>query len=182
LFERNRGSPAKVFRKPFLTLQRSLDLFTQYPAVASSVRRLHFDGLYVYETDAQILETATSCVNLTSLSIPWTVLRNGSASEWADLLGMRRALPLRSLELLAINLSNSQLALAGEPSDDSPLDSRMVNFSQLRRLKLFGDTNFNPISDDDLKAIARTATNLEEFQITCMSTVTIEGMPHFLIC
>jgi hypothetical protein len=158
-----------------------MDLFAQYPAVASSVRRLHFDGLYVYETDSQILETAISCPNLTSLSIPWTVLRNGSATQWAELLGVRRALPLRSLELLAVNLSNSQLAMAGEPGDESPLDSRMVNFSQLKRLKLFGDTNYNPICDVDLKAIARTATHLEEFQITCMSTVTIEGKPHFLV-
>jgi hypothetical protein len=165
-----------AYRDPFMSLSSTCHLFNDYPDVASNVRRLWFDGLYVPETDAKILTAVNSCTNLTSLSIPWTVLRHGSAHQWAELLGVHRNLPLRSLELLAVNLSKNQLALAEEAKDESPLDSRIVNFSQLKRLKLFGDTNFSPVNDDDLVAIARTATNLEEFQITCMSTVTIEGV------
>ncbi|KAF2435672.1 hypothetical protein EJ08DRAFT_685178 [Tothia fuscella] len=165
-----------VYRDPFMSLRSTCKLFTKYPDVATNVRRLWFDGLYVPETDAQILTAVSSCINLTSLSIPWTVLRHGSAEQWADLLGIRRDLPLRSLELLAVNLSSNQLALAEADEDLSPLDSRMVNFSQLKRLKLFGDTNYSLVNDDDLIAISRTATNLEEFQVTCMSTVTIEGV------
>jgi hypothetical protein len=129
----------------------------------------------VPETDAHILATVNSCANLTSLSIPWTILRHGSAKQWSELLGRHRGLSLRSLELLAVNLSEVQMKLAVKATMENPLESARVNFSQLKRLKLFGDSNFSPINDDDLKAIARTATHLEEFQITCMSTVTIEG-------
>lgn len=166
----------KVYRDPFLILKKSQDLFVRFPEVSSNVRRLWFEGLYVPETDIRVMATANSCVNLTSLTIPWTLLRHGSAKQWADLLGNRRELPLRSLELLAVNLTANQLALAQEAEDKHPLDTAMVNFSQLKRLKLFGDTNFSPITDSDLQAIARTATHLEDFQITCMSTVSIEGV------
>jgi hypothetical protein len=166
----------RVYRDAHLTLRKTRNLFTSTPSVASCVRRLNFDGLYVPETDMQIIEIANSCSNLTSISLPWTVLRHGTAADWAQLLGMRREFPLRTLELLSVKLSVRQAEGAEMAVDQCPLDSRMVNFSQLKRLKLFGDTTFQPISDDDLKAIARTATNLEEFQITNMSTVTMEGV------
>lgn len=166
----------KVYRDAHLTLTKTRDLFTSTPSVAFHVRRLTFDGLYVPEADAKIIEIASSCSNLTSISIPWTVLRHGTASDWAQLLGMRRELPLRSLELLSLKLGIRQAEAVEAVDDKRPLDSRMVNFSQLKRLKLFGDATFQPIEDDDLKAIARTATNLEEFQITNMSTVTMEGV------
>lgn len=166
----------KVYRDAHLTLTKTRNLFTTTPSVASCVQRLNFDGLYVPETDAKIIEIASSCSQLTSLSIPWTVLRHGTASDWTQLLGMRRQYPLRSLELLSVKLAVRQAEAAEVAMDQCPLDSRMVNFSQLKRLKLFGDAEFQPIGDDDLKAIARTATNLEEFQITNMSTVTMEGV------
>lgn len=91
-------------------------------------------------------------------------------------IGNRRAKPLQSLEFLSTNLTEKQLQEARKVKDQSPLRSGRVNFCNLKRLKLFGDTTFLPINDDDLKSIARTATSLEEFQITCMSTVTIEGV------
>lgn len=166
----------KVYRDAHLTLTKTRNLFTTTPNVASYVRRLNFDGLYVPETDAKIIEIASSCANLTSISIPWTVLRHGTASDWAHLLGIRRESPLRSLELLSVKLGVRQAEAAEAVVDERPLDSRMVKFSQLKRLKLFGDATFLPVGDIDLKAIARTATNLEEFQITNMSTVTMEGV------
>ncbi|KAF2400389.1 hypothetical protein EJ06DRAFT_530371 [Trichodelitschia bisporula] len=174
LIEKPRGE--RVYRDPWLTLRRTKNLFTKWPLVAQQVRRLWFDGLYNPETDTQIIETIKSCTNLTSVSLPWTVLRHGSAQDWAGILGTRREFPLRSLELLAVNLSDKQMEAAQSVEDQHPLDSAVVNFSQLRRLKLFGDTAYSAINDDDLKAIARTATNLQEFHITCMSTVSIEGV------
>ncbi|TID17154.1 D-lactate dehydrogenase [Venturia nashicola] len=166
----------KVYRDAHLTLTKTRNLFTTTPSVASHVRRLNFDGLYVPETDAKIIEIASSCSNLTSISIPWTVLRHGTASDWAQLLGTCRKFPLRSLELLCLKLGARQAEAAEAVDDERPLDSRMVNFSQLKRLKLFGDATFQAIGDEDLQAIARTATSLEEFQITNMSTVTMEGV------
>jgi hypothetical protein len=165
-----------VYRSPYQTLTRTCNIFTQLPELAACTRRFWFDGLYVPETDAQIIQTVKCCINLTSLSLPWTVLRHGSAADWAQLLGVRREVPLRSLELLAVNLSKKQVEEAEKAKVQRPLDSRKVDFSKLRRLKLYGDTEYNPVSDEDLVAIARTATQLEEFQVTCMSTVTIEGV------
>jgi len=83
---------------------------------------------------------------------------------------------LQSLELLAVDLP---AALAKDPEnqlDIHPLDSSLVDFSQLRRLKVFGDSTFMPINDRDLQAIARTATRLEEFHLTCLSTISIDGV------
>lgn len=108
--------------------------------------------------------------------MPWTTLRHGSARDWDEILGNRREKPLQSLEFLSTNLSEKQLEAAIKAKVQSPLRSGRVNFCNLKRLKLFGDTTFMPINDDDLKSISRTATGLEEFQITCLSTVTIEGV------
>ncbi|KAK3059826.1 hypothetical protein LTS18_009968, partial [Coniosporium uncinatum] len=51
-----------------------------------------------------------------------------------------------------------------------------VDFSTLRRLKFMGDTRFLPVTDRDLLAISRTATRLEEFHITALSSITINGV------
>jgi hypothetical protein len=166
----------RVYRNPYQTLTRTRDFFAKLPQFAANVRRLWFDGLYVPETDAQIIEILHSCNNLTTVTLPWTILRNASAQDWARLLGVRREVPLHTLELHAIDLPEKQAKEVGNAVDCQPLDSRMVDFSKLKRLKLFGDTKTRPIDDDDLKAIARTATGLEDFQITCMSTVTLDGV------
>ncbi|KIW07950.1 hypothetical protein, variant [Verruconis gallopava] len=166
----------RVYRNPYQTLTRTRDFFAELPQFAVNVRRLWFDGLYVPETDAQIIEILHSCRNLTTVTLPWTLLRNASPRDWAELLGVRQAAPLHTLELHAIDLPEKQAQEVLSVTDQRPLDSRMVDFSQLRRLKLFGDTKTRPINDDDLKAIARTATSLEDFQITCMSTVTLDGV------
>jgi hypothetical protein len=166
----------RVYRDPYATLNRTLRLLEDLPGVASNIRRIWFDGLYVPETDASILATVKSCNNLTFASLPWTTLRHGTASEWAAVLGNSRSQPLRSLEFLSINLSQKQHEAACKVPEQRPLDYGIVNFQNLRRLKFFGDTTFLAINDADLKAIARTATSLEELQVTCISTVTIEGV------
>lgn len=174
MIEHPRGE--KVYRNPYSTLTNTHKFFAEFPQFATPVRRLWFDGLYVPETDAQIIQLLYICNNVTSLTLPWTILRNGSARDWARLLGVRRERPLRSLELLAIDLPAKQAHEVEAKEDLHPLDSVKVDFSQLKRLKLFGDTKTKPVNDDDLKAIARSATGLEEFQVTCMSTVTLNGV------
>tara|TARA_R110002003_G_scaffold589_2_gene20561 strand:+ start:24855 stop:25748 length:894 start_codon:yes stop_codon:yes gene_type:complete len=82
--------------------------------------------------------------------------------------------PLQSLELQCVDPTSQQAADKDNQVDLEPLQS--VNFSQLRRLKIFGDTTFMPITDSDLYAIARTATQLEEFHLTCNSSITIDGV------
>ena len=166
----------RVYRNPYQTLTRTRDFFTELPQFAVNVRRLWFDGLYVPETDRQIIDILHTCNHLTTVTLPWTLLRHASPKDWAHLLGARREIPLHTLELHAIELPEKQAKEVENAIDLQPLDSRMVDFSQLKRLKLFGDTKTYPLCDDDLKAIARTATSLEEFQITCMSTVTLNGV------
>lgn len=139
------------------------------------MRRLWFHGLYVPETDLDIVSTARSCVNLSSASLPWTILRHASAEDLAAILAVNRDLPLQSLEFQAVTLSTSELEARSRATISNPLLSPIVDFSHLRRLKLIGNTDFMPITDADLKAIARTATNLEEFHMTCISTITIDG-------
>jgi len=174
LIDKPRGE--RVYRDPYSTLRRTRCLLEASPRAASNVRRLWFNGLYVPETDLDIIAILRSCVNLNCASIPWTVLRHGNARDWNAILGANSELPLRSLELQAVSPSTHQVKQISEVALQSPLDHRMVDFSKLRRLKLFGNTDTMPVCDDDLTAIARTATHIEEFVLTCMSTVTIEGV------
>jgi hypothetical protein len=139
------------------------------------VRRLWFNGLYLPATDAHIIAALRACTNLQSATMPWTLVRHASADDWAAILRADDANPLESLCLQAVTQSaESRKAICAAP-DLRPLLSPLADFSGLRRLKLFGNTNALPICDADLYAIARTARNLEEFQLTCMSTVTIDG-------
>jgi hypothetical protein len=84
--------------------------------------------------------------------------------------------PLESLELMATKLSDQQKNEFKDAPLTTPLMNWSVDFGRLKRLKLFGNTDVLPVCDDDLRMIARTATHLEEFVMTCISTVTIEGM------
>lgn len=132
-----------------------------------------FHGFYTAETDRLVFESLKHCVNLTSVSLPWTTIRHMDAKAWRTLL-LGNGKPLESLELLSIDPTSQQASDKENQVDLHPLQS--VNFGKLRRLKLFGDTTFMPITDRDLYAIARTATQLEEFHLTCISTVTIDGV------
>lgn len=164
-----------VYRDPFSSLKRTVQTFSDFPHVASKVRRMFFHGFYYAKTDEMIFDALRNCSNLTSVSLPWTTLRHLDAKAWRQLL-VGNAAPLQSLELLAVDPTAKQAADPANQVDLRPLESPHANFSQLRRLKVFGDTTFMPITDRDLFAIARTATRLEEFHLTCISTVTIAGV------
>lgn len=162
-----------VYRDPFASLKHTVTTFTKFPSVAAKIRRMWFHGFYTAETDHLIFESLKNCVNLQSVSLPWTTIRHMDAKAWRSLL-VGSGKPLRSLELLAVDPTNQQAEDKNNQMDLEPLQS--VNFGQLRRLKIFGDTTFMPITDKDLYAIARTATQLEEFHLTCISTITIDGV------
>jgi hypothetical protein len=176
-YELNRpyGDGEKVFRDPHLTLKRTTEFLRENSEAAAKVRRVWFDGLHVPETDKHILSILRSCPNLDNASIPWTLLHHASAEDWAALLQANKE-PLRSLELRSITPTSIEVEQISKVPFLSPLASPLVDFSKLRRLKLVGNSNIIPIGDDDLKAIARTATNLEVFRLTGIGSVTIEGV------
>jgi hypothetical protein len=174
MVDKPKGEPC--YRDPYATLNNTLHFLESVPEAAEKVRRLWFNGLYVPETDASIISTLRLCKNLRIATLPWTILRNGTAQDWASILEARNDLPLKSLELHMIEPSALEHAQMISIPRQSPLLSPLVDFSQLKRLKLVGSTSIFPINDADLIAIARTATNIEEFQLTCTSSVTIEGV------
>jgi hypothetical protein len=115
----------------------------------------------------------TNCVTLTSLSVPWTTVRHVDAETWRTVL-TGSGVPLASLELQCVDLTYEQAADKANQVDLEPLKS--LHFSQLRRLKIIGDTNAMPITDSDLYTFAHTSTQLEEFHLTCNSSTTIDGV------
>jgi hypothetical protein len=165
----------KVYRESFQTLRNTRKFLEACPHAAQYVRRLWFNGLYLPETDAEIFAIIHACTNLTSVSAPWTILRHGSSEDWAALLSADSEFPLQSLELTSTRLSEVQQNAFSKYPVSNALTSKLVDFSKLRRLKLFGNTESLPVCDNDLKAIARTANHIEEFQMTCISTVTMDG-------
>lgn len=60
--------------------------------------------------------------------------------------------------------------------DTGVLGSPDLDFSGLKRFKLFGDSNMLPITDDDLIRIARTATNLQEILIANVDSISVRGV------
>ncbi|KAG9665629.1 hypothetical protein KCU76_g18319, partial [Aureobasidium melanogenum] len=171
-----RGSA--VYRDPFGFLKSAVKFFSQFPDVAGEVRRMFFDGFNTVETDRMIFDVLRSCRHLTSVSVPWTLLRHGTAQDWIHLLGISSEddVPLTSLELRATCLGSAQEKEWAEVENTHPLADPRVNFSQLKRLKIFGNTLLMPIDDEDMFNIARSANNLEEFHLTNLSTVTIAGV------
>ncbi|PSN63483.1 hypothetical protein BS50DRAFT_679742 [Corynespora cassiicola Philippines] len=169
----DRPTGTAVYRDPFASLKQTAKTFNQFPDVASKIKRMWFHGFYTAETDRLVFESLKNCINLTSVSLPWTTIRHMDAQAWRALM-VGSGKPLESLELLSVDPTSQQAADKANQVDLEPLQS--VNFGQLRRLKIFGDTTFMPITDRDLFAIARTATQLEEFHLTCISTITIDGV------
>lgn len=167
-----------VYRDPFGSLKHTELLFAKYPSLASHIRRLWFNGFYTPSTDRLILSVLRSCRKLTNISIPWALLRHGTAEEWTHLLGIaiKEDPPLRSLELQAVDLSEIQERDYKDICYMKPLLDPRVSFEHIKRLKIIGNTTFQPITDGDLIAMARTATNLEELHITNMSTVSLAGV------
>jgi len=180
-YELNHPKGEPCYRSPFATLMNTEKFLKHVPEAAALVRRLWFNGLYIPETDAHVVSILRLCPNLRSITIPWTVLRTASPADWAGLLGTNsNNSPLHSLELHMITPSSIERAqIMGkyeEKHRQLPLLSPAVDFSSLTRLKLLGSTNTLPICDQDLFAIARTATHIEEFHLTCTDGVSIDGV------
>ena len=117
------------------------------------------------------------CSNLNYLTLPWTALRYGDENDWSRLLGCNDKIrTISSLELLAVDLKDSQISNITNRVDKKPLNSPHVNFSGLKRLKIFGHSNFMPLMDEDLIAISHTACNLREIHLTGTVSVTIKGI------
>lgn len=170
-------SSIAVYRDPYHSLRKTAQLFESNPSLASCVRRIWFNGYYGVETNAMIFSILRRCNNLEYLTVPWTALRYGDAEDWSRLLGRNAGgRSITSLELLAVDLKQSQISNAANQVDKKPLNSPRVNFSGLRRLKIFGHSNFMPLTDGDLIAISQTAANLREIHITGTVTVGIDGI------
>lgn len=123
-----------------------------------------------------IFRILQKCDSLDTVSLPWTMLRYGSEEDWAELLRRRgNGTALSSLELLAVDLKQSQTTDCARQVDRKPLNSAKVDFGQLKRIKLPGTSNLMPINDDDLVSISRTA-RLHELHITGTTAITTKGL------
>ena len=166
-----------VYRDPYHSLTESDTLFQSNPALASCIRRIWFDGYYGAETIAILFNILYHCNNLDYLTVPWTAMRYGNEDDWSRLLGRNnKGQSISSLEFLAVDLKQTQILKIAKQIDRKPLQSSKVSFSGLRRLKIFGHSNFLPLTDDDLFVIANTAVNLREIHITGTVSVTIDGI------
>lgn len=176
LIENPRG--LAVYRDPYSNLKQTYSMLQAIPEISQHVRRLWFNGFYVADTDRLILNVVAQCPQLELLSVPWTVLRRSTAEDWVSLLknGIDGAKPLYSLEIQSICLPKDQAAALERDTGMSPLLDSRVDFSGLSRLKFFGNTTHNPVSDKDLLEIARTATNLTCLDFTNISTISVAGM------
>lgn len=170
-------SSIAVYRDPYYSLRKTLQLFESNPALAWCVRRISFVGYHGAETNAMIFRILRCCTNLEHVTLPWTALRYGSTEDWSRLLGRNEDRhSISSLELLAVDLKQSQIDNATNQVDKKPLRSPRVNFSGLKRLKIFGQSNFMPLTDDDLIAMSHTAVNLRDLHVTGTASVTIDGI------
>ena len=173
----SRPSSIAVYRDPYHSLRKTMQLFEAHPSLASCVRRIWFDGYYGAETNAMIFRILNRCSNLDYLTLPWTALRYGNENDWSRLLGRNdKNQTISSLELLAVDLKHSQISNTNNQVDKKPLNSPHVDFSGLKRLKIFGHSNFMPLMDEDLIAISHTACNLREIHLTGTASVTINGI------
>ena len=170
-------SSIAVYRDPYHSLRKTLQLFEGNPALAWCVRRISFVGYYGAETNAMIFGILRRCTKLEFVTLPWTALRYGTTEDWSRLLGRNEDRhSISSLELLAVDLKQSQIENASNQVDKKPLNSPRVDFSRLKRLKIFGQSNFMPLTDDDLITISHTAVNLRDLHVTGTASVTIHGI------
>ena len=176
------ASSIAVYRDPYLALRKTANLFKTYPSLASCIRRIWFTGYHGLDTNTMIFSILRHCIDLDFLTLPWTALRYGDANDWASILGANaNGHSISSLELLATDLKESQMSKAENHVNRHALDSSKVDFGGLRRLKVFGRSNYMPITDEDLIAIARTAVNLREIHITATAeTPSFDGIASLM--
>jgi hypothetical protein len=163
-----------VYHDPYKSVKSTAKLFHDFPALARHVRKVWFDGIHRFDTIGWIFKILENCVNVRTVTVPWTTLRYGNADDWSNVLSFPR---LTSLEFLAVSLKNKICDIPASHDDTEVLQLvPSLDFSKLRRLKIFGDSNMKPIGDEDLMLMARTATNLEEILITNVTTITAKGV------
>ncbi|KAF8252556.1 hypothetical protein K440DRAFT_535711 [Wilcoxina mikolae CBS 423.85] len=165
-----------VYQNPYKSVRCTAKLFHDYPSLAQHVRKIWFNGIYRFDTIGNVFDILENCVNVRTVTIPWTALRYGDSKDWDNVLSFPR---LTSLELLAVPLKSQVCAMPKSHVDTTVLQ-RSLNFHNLRRLKIFGDSNLQPITDDDLVFMSHTATNLEEILITNVSTITARGVASLI--
>ena len=175
LIENPRGTTVK--RDPQDSLRKTHALLRDYPVISQHVRRLWFDGFHAASTDQWIISVAQSCPNLESLTIPWTVLRRGTTEDWIKMLKTATSMgkALRSLDIRSTRLNVDDKHSLRRSVVTNPLDDSRVNFKGLHCLKLSGDAEQMAITDGDLLAISKSATNLESIQVTGSSTISTFG-------
>lgn len=141
------------------------------------MRRLWFNGYHGLETNALIFNILAYCTNLDHLTVPWTTLRFGNETLWSRVLGTQSdwRVPL-SLEFLGVDLSDKKLSDLTGKIDHQALDLGRLDFGRVERLKIFGSSNFMPITDHGLSSIARTTRKLREIHVTGTSSVSIDGV------
>ncbi|EME43911.1 hypothetical protein DOTSEDRAFT_71649 [Dothistroma septosporum NZE10] len=171
-------SSTPLRRDPYGSLKNTDRIFKTLPYLTNHVRRLWFNGFYTKESDLLILSVVSECDALQTLTVPWTVLRRSSAEDWIDLLNVNtgHGSPLQSLELQAQCLRNEEADALGKDNSPNALADPRVDFSALKRLRIFGNTLHKPVCDEDMQLIARTATSLEALDVTNLSTVSVAGM------
>ncbi|KAI5857799.1 hypothetical protein BZA05DRAFT_106740 [Tricharina praecox] len=163
-----------VYQNPYKSVKSTAKLFGDYPQLARHVRKIWFNGIYRFDTVGYVFQILQNCRNVRTVTIPWTALRYGDSADWNNVLSFPR---LTSLEFLAVGLKNEVCEFPESHRDTEVLGKTpSLDFSKLRRLKIFGDSNLKPISDEDLFFMARTATNLEEILITNVTSITAKGV------
>lgn len=165
-----------MYQNPYKSVRCTAKLFHDYPQLAYHVRKIWFNGIYRSDTIGNVFAILKNCVNVRTVTVPWTALRYGGSQEWEHVLSFPR---LTSLELLAVPLTGQVCAMPNMHADSEVLLGQNLSppdFRNLRRLKIFGDSNLRPIDDEDLVLMAKTATNLEEILITNVSTITARGV------
>jgi hypothetical protein len=162
-----------VYQSPYKSVKATAALFHDYPSLALHVRKIWFNGIHRFDTIGWIFKILSHCHNVRTATLPWTTLRYGSLDDWKTILSFPR---LTSLEFLAVPLKNEICAIPESHDDTAVLRSGDLDFGNLRRLKIFGDSNIQPITDADLSALSRTATKLEEILIMNVTTITATGV------
>lgn len=176
IYERSTCNGARLRRNPYAALVRLDCLVSSSPAAASSIERLWLDMRHEYVALPLVQATLKRCVTLRALSLPWTCLRLFSAETWRAILRPDSASPLRSLELMCGEPSLADRNALPTPAEVVSVAALNLDLSGLRRLKLFGHSSWMPVNDDDLAAMANTATHLEEFHLTRVSSISIRGV------